>query len=149
MAKPQLFAHPVLGPLIRLLGAFPAESAAVEKAADLARQGYPVVIMPEGARRRPGEVYRPRTGAARAALAARVPVVPAAIRGTDRARRLGRWWVVFGPPISVEALEGREARAAAQELTDRLWSVIQGLEASIERQAGQADVSATSRSSAR
>ena len=48
MAKPQLFAHRLLGPLIRLLGAFPASSGAVERAVDLAREGYPVVIMPEG-----------------------------------------------------------------------------------------------------
>jgi 1-acyl-sn-glycerol-3-phosphate acyltransferase len=147
MAKPQLFQQPLLGPLVRMMGAFPARSGAVEEAAELARQGYPVVIMPEGARRRPGDVYRPRTGAARAAMAAGVPVVPAAIRGTDRARRLGRWWIVFGPPISLDDLASREPHAAAQEGTDRIWSAIRTLEAALDA-AAHADVPAASRSSA-
>jgi 1-acyl-sn-glycerol-3-phosphate acyltransferase len=147
MAKPQLFERPLLGPLVRMMGAFPARSEAVDEAAELARHGYPVVIMPEGARRRPGDVYRPRTGAARAAMAAGVPVVPAAIRGTDRTRRLGRWRIAFGPPIVLDDLASREPHAAAQEGTDRIWSAIQTLEAALDA-AAQPGVPAASRSSA-
>ena len=147
MAKPQLFEHRLLGPFVRLMGAFPARRDAVEKAAELARQGYPVVIMPEGARRRPGETYRPRTGAARAALAARVPVVPAALRGTDHARRLARWSIAFGPPLSLDDLRGREADAAAHEATTRLWSAIQELERDLDS-ADQRAPAPASRSSA-
>ena len=148
MAKPQLFAHRLLGPLIRLLGAFPASSGAVERAVQLAREGYPVVIMPEGARRRPGDVYRPRTGAARAALAAPVPLVPAAVRGTDRTRRLDRWSIAFAPPIRLDDLAGEEPHAAAQLATRRLWSAIQALEATLA-EADQGELPAASRSSAR
>ncbi len=148
MAKAQLFARPMLGPLIRLLGAFPAASGAVEKAAELARAGYPVVIMPEGARRRPGEVYRPRTGAARAALAAGVPLVPAAVRGTDCTRRLHRWSIAFAPPIALDDLAGTEPHAAAGQATERLWSRIQALEAMLA-EADQGRLPAASRSSAR
>jgi 1-acyl-sn-glycerol-3-phosphate acyltransferase len=150
MAKPQLFEHRLLGTLVRLLGAFPAESGAAERAAELAGEGYPVVIMPEGARRRPGDVYRPHTGAARAALAAGVPLVPAAVRGTDRARRFSRWSVAFASPIRLEDLAGQEPRAAAALATERLWSTIQALEASLaEPDQGVPPAAANSRSSAR
>ena len=148
MAKPQLFAHRLLGPIVRTLGAFPAESGAVERAAELARLGYPVVIMPEGARRRPGDVYRPHTGAARVALAAGVPLVPAAVRGTDRAGSFARWSIAFARPIRLDDLAGREPHEAAQQATDRLWSTIQELEAMLA-DADQTALPASSRSSAR
>jgi 1-acyl-sn-glycerol-3-phosphate acyltransferase len=148
MAKPQLFERRVLGPLVRLLGAFPARSDAVERAAELAMQGYPVVIMPEGARRRPGDVYRPHTGAARAALAASVPLVPAAVRGTNEAGKFSRWLIAFAPAIRLDDLAGEESRAAAQEATDRLWATIQTLERMLA-DADQARVPAASRSTAR
>jgi 1-acyl-sn-glycerol-3-phosphate acyltransferase len=148
MAKPQLFAHRLLGPIVRTLGAFPAESAAVEPAGELAREGYPVVVMPEGARRRPGEVYRPRTGAARVAFAAGVPLVPAAVRGTDRTGSFARWSIAFAQPIRLDDLAGREPHEAARQATDRLWSTIQRLEAMLA-DADQVGLPASSRSSAR
>jgi len=130
MAKSQLFSAWLLGPLVRILGAFPAEGAsAVETAAALVREGYPVVIMPEGARRRPDRAHRPHTGAARAALAAQAPLVPAALRGTDGWRRLRRWSVAFGPPIQLDDLEAVEPAVAVRTATERLWAAIQALEA--------------------
>src|SRR5438046_434092 len=65
MAKNELFAIPVLGRLVRLLGAFPAHGG-LEHATAFAAAGEAVVVFPEGARRRPGRTHRPRTGAARA-----------------------------------------------------------------------------------
>jgi 1-acyl-sn-glycerol-3-phosphate acyltransferase len=55
MAKVQLFERPLLGRLVRSLGAFPARGGdepggAVATAARLARWGEPVVIFPAGAR---------------------------------------------------------------------------------------------------
>ncbi len=135
MAKPQLFARQPLAALVRRFGAFPARSAtatgaSVGTAAALAQAGFAVLIMPEGARRR-GRVLRPRTGAARVALDAGVPVVPAAIRGTDSWRRFERWRVAFGAPISFDDLAGLEPHLAARAATERLWSEILRLEASL------------------
>ncbi len=52
-----------------------------------------MAIFPEGTRRTKGLVKkhqaRPHTGAARVALEAGVPLIPAAISGTDRITRLG------------------------------------------------------------
>ena len=130
MAKNELFVRPLLGPIIRSLGAFPAHGDDVgggaSGAAALAAAGNAVVIYPEGARRRAGRELRPRTGAARAALEAGAPLVPAAIRGTDGWRRLERWHVAIGVPIPLGELSAREA-------TTRLWAAIEELGTALDR----------------
>jgi 1-acyl-sn-glycerol-3-phosphate acyltransferase len=137
MAKNELFVRPLLGPIVRSLGAFPAHTAeeggGAAAAAELAAQGNVVVIFPEGARRRPGREHRPRTGAARAALQAGVPLVPAALRGTDGWRRLRRWRVAVGPAMPLEDLRGDDPQRAAREVTSSLWSAIEELGRSLDR----------------
>lgn len=136
MGKNQLFRRPLLGPVVRTLGAFPAHDGpdglgGVEAAAALARAGQVVAIFPEGARRRRDRVHQPRTGAALVALTAGVPLLPVALRGTDRWRRLGRWWIAFGPPVAVDDLRGKEPLEVAHEATERLWAAIVDLEAEL------------------
>jgi 1-acyl-sn-glycerol-3-phosphate acyltransferase len=135
MAKNQLFHRRFLGPVVRSLGAFPAHEEAgivggVEAAAALARSGEAVVIFPTGARRRLDKTGRARTGAARTALDAGVPLIPAALRGTDGWRRLERWQIAFGPAIGLDDLAGREPSRAAREATSRLADAIASLELS-------------------
>jgi 1-acyl-sn-glycerol-3-phosphate acyltransferase len=139
MAKSELYWFP-LGVLIRAGGAFKVrrgerDTAAIEKGIELARRGHAVVIFPEGTRRRKGVVKRhqprPHTGAARVALAAGVPLIPAAIKGTDNLLRLGPLRVVYGPPVPLDDLRGRDDRDAAQEATDRLMSEIDRLYATL------------------
>ena len=136
MGKVELFHRPLLGPLVRSLGAFPAHDApgiegGIEEATRLARAGYAVMIFPEGARKRPGREHRPRTGAAAVALAAGVPLVPVALRGTDGWRRLHRWRIAFGAPIPIGDLSDEPARAAP-EVTQRLWERIGELGETLE-----------------
>jgi 1-acyl-sn-glycerol-3-phosphate acyltransferase len=92
-------------------------------------------MFPEGTRRRKGLVKRyearPRTGAARIALEAGVPLVPAAVSGTDRLLRLGPLRVAYGAPVELDDLHDMELRDAAQEATDRLMARIGELEASL------------------
>ncbi|HXH97544.1 MAG TPA: hypothetical protein VNH40_10075, partial [Gaiellaceae bacterium] len=76
---------------------------------------------------------RPHTGAARIALGAGVPLVPAALRGLDRLSRLGPIHLRFGPPIVLDDLRALESHAAAEEATGRLWAEIQRLEAELDR----------------
>jgi 1-acyl-sn-glycerol-3-phosphate acyltransferase len=140
LSKPQLFRRRFLGPLVRFLGAFPSRGGAgssVDVAAGLARAGHAVVIMPEGARRRSDRMHQPHTGAARAALAAGVPLVPAALRGTDQVRHLGRWEIAFGPPIPLDDLDAGGADAAGIA-TERLWDAIRELEAGLGQPAAAA-----------
>src|SRR5919197_5580808 len=110
MAKVELF-NPILGPLLRAGGAFPVRRGqrdleAIETAVRLCREGKVVAMFPEGTRARKGLVkkfeHRPRTGSARIALAAGVPLVPAAIRNTDRLLRFPQLKVAYGSPVPLD-----------------------------------------------
>ena len=135
MGKNDLFRRPILGFFVRSLGAFPARDelgllGGVPAAVALADHGSAVAIYPEGARRR-GRERRPRTGSARTALAAGVPLIPAAIRGTDGWRDRRRWQVAFGAPVDLRDLAGRTDNEAAHEATRRLWASVRSLEAGL------------------
>jgi 1-acyl-sn-glycerol-3-phosphate acyltransferase len=139
MGKSELFFWP-LGAIIQSAGAFKvyrgrSDQGAIDTAERLAREGHVVVMFPEGTRRAKGLVkkYQPRahTGAARIALAADVPLIPAAIKGTDSLRRLGPLRVVYGAPLPLDDLRGQDPREAAQEATDRLMAEIARLEATL------------------
>lgn len=139
MAKSELYWFP-LTLILNGAGAFPvrrgqADAEAIETAVRLAREGNVVVMFPEGTRRQKGLVKRfearPRSGAARIALEAGVPLVPAAVSGTDRLLRLGPLRVAYGAPVEIDDLRGRDVREAAVEATDRLMARILELEASL------------------
>jgi 1-acyl-sn-glycerol-3-phosphate acyltransferase len=136
MAKSELFWFP-LGPLIAACGAFPVrrgqhDDEAVETAMRLCREGHVVVMFPEGTRRQKGlrktREARWRSGAARIALEAGVPLVPAGIVGSDRLLRFARLQVAFGPPIVLDDLGGRSIEDASRTATDRLSEAITELE---------------------
>jgi len=139
MAKSELF-WPPLGWIVRAGGGFRVrrgqrDDEAVETAIRLCREGHVVVMFPEGTRRQKGlrktREARAHTGAARIALEADVPLVPAGIAGTDRLARLARLQVAYGTPVPLDDLRAREPREAAQEATDRLMAAIAELEASL------------------
>jgi 1-acyl-sn-glycerol-3-phosphate acyltransferase len=139
MAKSELF-NPILKPILVGGGAFPvrrgeADLEAISRAVELVRDGEIVVMFPEGTRRKKGlrkrHQARAHTGAARIALAADAPLVPAAIKGTDRLTRLGPLRVAYGTPIELDDLRGIEIGPAAREATDRLMTAIAELEASL------------------
>jgi 1-acyl-sn-glycerol-3-phosphate acyltransferase len=140
MAKSELYWWP-LGLVLDAAGAFKirrglGDREAIETALELARDGHVVAMFPEGTRRTKGLVKkhepRPRSGAARIALEAGVPLVPAAVAGTDRLLRLGPLRVAYGLPIDMDDLRAREdLRDSSQEATERLMARIAELEASL------------------
>jgi 1-acyl-sn-glycerol-3-phosphate acyltransferase len=139
MAKSELY-WPPLKYVLNGVGAFPVRRGqrdvqAIETAVQLARDRHVVTMFPEGTRRTKGLVKRfearPRSGAARIALEAGVPLVPAAVKGTDKLLRLGRLSVVYGTPVEIDDLRGRDVAEAALEATERLMSRIAELEASL------------------
>ena len=139
MAKSELYWFP-LNKLIDGAGAFPVhrgqhDTVAIETAVRLAREGNVVMMFPEGTRRVKGlmktRVARPRTGAARIALEAGVPLVPAAVSGTDRLLHLAKLRVAYGAPVDIDDLRGQDIAEAAQEATTRLMARIDELEASL------------------
>lgn len=139
MAKSELYWFP-LRLVLDGAGAFPvrrgqADVEAIETAVRLAREGNVIAMFPEGTRRRKGLVKRfeprPRTGAARIALEAKVPLVPAAVKGTDRLLRLGPLRVHYGAEVELDDLRALEPHAAAQQATERLMARIEELEAGL------------------
>ncbi|MCS7007880.1 MAG: 1-acyl-sn-glycerol-3-phosphate acyltransferase [Gaiellaceae bacterium] len=82
--------------------------AAIGTAVELARGGNVALVFPAGTRRRKGLRTRheqcSRTGAAWIALRARVPLVLAAIAGTDRLLPPSPLRVAYGPPIDTSDL---------------------------------------------
>jgi 1-acyl-sn-glycerol-3-phosphate acyltransferase len=139
MAKSELY-WPPLKYLLNGVGAFPVRRGqrdvqAIETAVQLAREGHVVTMFPEGTRRTKGLVKRfearPRSGAARIALEAGVPLVPAAVKGTDQLLRLARLSIVYGTPVEIDDLRGRDVAEAAHEATERLMTRIADLEASL------------------
>jgi 1-acyl-sn-glycerol-3-phosphate acyltransferase len=140
MAKAELYWWPAKN-VLDAAGAFPvhrglADREAVETAIELAREGNVVVMFPEGTRRRKGLVKkhraRARSGAARIALEAGVPLVPAAVAGTDRLLRLGPLRVAYGPPVELDDLRANgDIRQTSQEATERLMARIAELEATL------------------
>ena len=135
MGKSELFWTP-LKQIITAGGAFPVRRGqrdveAIDMAIGLVQEGHVVVMFPEGTRQRKGlrKRHQPKahTGAARIALGAGSPLVPAAVRGTDRLSRLGPLRVAYGLPLDLSDLRAQDPRDAAQEATDRLMGEIERL----------------------
>jgi 1-acyl-sn-glycerol-3-phosphate acyltransferase len=141
MAKAEMYKPPlkwILGPA----GAFPVrrgkgDEEAMERAVELAKSGEVVAIFPEGTRRNKGRIKKaikkslrakPRTGAARVAIAAGVPLVPAAIGGTESLLKLGPLRVAYGAPIELDDLKDLDIRRASKIATERLMESIRELE---------------------
>jgi len=135
MGKSELYKNPLMRWALLHLGTFPVrrgerDTDAFRTAVRLAREGGVVAMFPEGTRRTKGlrkkHEAKPHAGAARIALAAGVPLVPAAVVGTER---LGREpvRVAYGPPI--EAPDGEvPKREAGRIVTERLMAEIGRLE---------------------
>jgi 1-acyl-sn-glycerol-3-phosphate acyltransferase len=105
-----------------------ASQAALDAAVGALRDGKLVGIFPEGTRSPDGKLYRGKTGVARMALEARVPIVPVALIGTFESlpydRRLPkrrRVEVVFGKPLIFDRhYESRADRFVLRSITDEV-----------------------------
>jgi len=140
MGKAELFENPVLRWFLTRVGSFPVrrgerDAESFKTAVRLARDGAIVAMFPEGTRRSKGlrkkHVARPHPGAARIALAADVPLVPAAVAGTER---LGREpvRVAYGRPLEPPG-DDVPRREAGRILTERLMEEIARLESELAR----------------
>jgi 1-acyl-sn-glycerol-3-phosphate acyltransferase len=131
MAKSELYWWP-FSPILDAAGAFKVrrgegDAEAIEKGVELVRAGEIVVMFPEGTRQRKGlrktRTARPHSGAARIAHLSGAPLVPAAIKGTDRLVRLAKLKVAYGEPFE----PGEDAQAATERLMreiDELYAAL-------------------------
>ena len=93
-----------------------AAQAAIDTAVRLLREGRLLGIYPEGTRSPDGRLYKGKTGVARIALEARVPVIPVAMIGTDQVNPIGSR--IFG------RISWRSASASRWTSPTRDWRVI-------------------------
>ena len=109
--------------------------AAVKAAIEALKMGRLVGVFPEGTRSPDGCLYRGRTGVARMALQARVPVIPVGIRGTFQAMPAGatmprssRVDISFGQPLRFDRYFDRAAdRLVVRAVTDEVMREIAAL----------------------
>lgn len=129
MAKEELFKVPLFGSVIRRLGAFPVrrgsgDRAAVKAAVAQLKDGRCVAVFPEGTRSKDGAVHRGGSGVALLAAMTGVPVVPAAIVGTNRLFS-SRLAVAYGAPLVYDLPDKR--RDSLDAFTSRLMGQIVAL----------------------
>jgi 1-acyl-sn-glycerol-3-phosphate acyltransferase len=142
MGKDTLWKPKASNRLLSLLGGFPvtrgtADRAALQRCFEIIEGGEPLVLFPEG-ERGSGPLVQPLfDGAVYVAAKYRVPILPVAIGGSDRAMRKGRRFIrpakvhlVVGPMIpTVDRVgeSGRVPRAALTEISNELHDTLQQL----------------------
>jgi 1-acyl-sn-glycerol-3-phosphate acyltransferase len=105
-----------------------AAEAALQTGVRALREGNLIGIFPEGTRSPDGRLYRGKTGVARMALEAQVPVIPVAITGTFEALpydrklpRAGKVEIEFGKPLDFKRHYGTPAdRFVLRSVTDEI-----------------------------
>src|SRR3954447_2870976 len=109
--------------------------AALDTAIRLLREGKLLGIYPEGTRSPDGRLYKGKTGVARMALEAGVPVIPVAMIGTDRVNPIGsRMWrprkvqIRIGEPLDFSRYAGMAGdRFIERSMTDEIMYALMEL----------------------
>ncbi|MGY0233368.1 lysophospholipid acyltransferase family protein [Longispora urticae] len=145
MAKAEYFLQPGLkgwarGAMVRGLGQIAVDRSGGRAGVDALKRTLPILqngglhgIFPEGTRSPDGRLYKGRTGVARLALEAKVPVIPIGLIGTDLAQPIGRAMpdpraeviIKIGKPLYFGRYEGMErdkhvVRAVTDEVMDEI-----------------------------
>jgi 1-acyl-sn-glycerol-3-phosphate acyltransferase len=149
LGKASLFRVPVVKSLLKATGQIPvdrgsARSDPLASAAKVAARGSGVIVYPEGTLTRDPELWpmRGKTGAVRLALAAGIPLIPAAHWGTQRLlppyakffRLIPRTQIVvrFGEPLDLSAFAGKPLDGpTVAAATDLLMTAITALVADL------------------
>ncbi len=139
MAKAELFGVPVLGTVLRHLGAFPVDRSGTDReslrlAEEVLHRGHALVLFPEGTRRGGPVVGEILDGAMFIASRTGAHVVPVGIGGSERAMPQGarmvrpaRVRLVVGPPLAAPQAAGRVPRSAITAATAELRAALQSV----------------------
>lgn len=141
MGKEGLWRVPVLPWVLTALGGFPVQRGLVDREAlrrgeEVLERGEPLVVFPEGTRKRGPLVDDVKDGAAFLACRAGVPIVPVGMGGTERAMGVGARWIrptkvvlVVGEPIPPPPRRPGERvkRSEVRQLTATLQGRLQEL----------------------
>ncbi|HUR68358.1 MAG TPA: lysophospholipid acyltransferase family protein [Candidatus Thermoplasmatota archaeon] len=140
ISKAQHFDVPVQRWLFEQWGVIPlkrgeGDNEAFTRSLQILSEGKLFGIYPEGTRSTDGKLHKGRTGVARLALMAKVPVIPVGMIGTDQVLpkgsnipKLKKVQVNLGAPIYLEPYYGMENdRKACRDITDRIMHAIRDL----------------------
>lgn len=135
MAWDEAFRWFFIGKFIKLLGAFPVNTTfgsrtSVNQAINFLRDGKTLIVFPEAAREFSDGKFLPfKSGAAKIALAAGVPILPVTIRGANRvwARgmkypNLGKVEIIYHPVVKIKKSSDK---AEAEKLTGQIKEIIE------------------------
>ncbi len=150
LAKEELFATPILGPLIRSLNSIPirrgtADLSGIARAVEVLKRGGALLMFPEGGRMRDGELHPARPGVGMMAVQADVAIVPCYISGSNKP---GKWWyrgaqvrMTFGSARSWREFAGdgdfTPGRALYQRVGSGVMREIAALKSDQERMASR------------
>ena len=129
LAKYELFTNPVAGWFLHKMGAIPvrrgeADIEAVKQVLRVLKDGKQLLIFPEGTRNKEGtqQMAEFKTGTARFAIKAKVPVVPMIYYQCPKAFRKN--WLYVGEPFSLEEFYGArtidENHAATEVIKEKM-----------------------------
>ncbi|MFI6870957.1 lysophospholipid acyltransferase family protein [Nocardia sp. NPDC050406] len=131
MAKKEVFDNSISGPIMRALKHIPVDRSAgadsYREAVNRLKSGELVGVYPEATISRSFEIKEFKSGAARMAIEADVPIIPMVIWGAQRVwtkgfpKRLGR----TNTPISIKVGEPIQPFEPPQALTDKLHTTMQ------------------------
>lgn len=138
MAKKEVFDNSISGPVMRAMRHIPVDRSAgadsYQAAVEYLRRGELVGVYPEATISRSFEIKELKSGAARMAIEAGVPIIPMVIWGAQRVwtkghpKRLGRTntpiRITVGEPIQSPPPDG-DIAAEAAAITERLRSTMQ------------------------
>ncbi|MEU7763582.1 lysophospholipid acyltransferase family protein [Nocardia sp. NPDC049190] len=139
MAKKEVFDDKISGPIMRALKHIPVDRSAgadsYQAALDYLRRGELVGVYPEATISRSFEIKEFKSGAARMAIEAQVPIIPIVIWGAQRVwtkgfpKRLGR----TNTPISIAVGAPIQPFEPAAELTAQLRSTMQDMLLAVQK----------------
>ncbi|MCV7198892.1 lysophospholipid acyltransferase family protein [Mycobacterium angelicum] len=142
MAKQEVFDHKITGPIMRSLRHIPVDrqsgAASYDAAVTMLKAGELVGVYPEATISRSFEIKEFKTGAARMAVDARVPIIPHIVWGAQRIWTKGYPKKIVRPkvPISIVVGEPIEPTLPTPELSGLLHSRMQHLLIQAQEQYG-------------
>ena len=140
ISKAQHFDVPIQRWFFEQVGVIPlrrgeGDNEAFTRSLQVLAEGDLFGIYPEGTRSTDGKLHKGRTGVARLALLAKVPVIPVGMIGTDKVLpkgkklpRLDKVTIHVGAPLEFAQHYGQESdRKVTREITDRVMQAIRDL----------------------